>query len=154
MSPSFSRTAWALVPLLLLVGQPHDAPATDSSAAPAAPRIIMVYGGTLTERIYLTDWHENLDFMMNLSLSDGSHARHEDSLSAPRFEMALYWGNPGWDPSARDTAALRRLDPADGSPARIVLGKLPRITYPGSNHPRVIGDSGLRILRERGLPMK
>ncbi len=150
MSPSFSRIAWALVPLLLLV-QPPVVPASDSVAA---PRIIMIYGGTLAERIYLTDWRENATFLESLSLSDGSHARNEDSLTAPRFEMAYYWGNPAWDRIARDTAALRRLDPAEGDAARMVLGKLPRITYPGSNHPRVIGDTGLRILRAHGLPME
>jgi hypothetical protein len=68
--------------------------------------------------------------------------------------MALFWGSEHWDRIASDTAALRRLDPADGSPARIVLGGLPRVTYPGSNHPHVIGTTAMRILRERGFPVK
>jgi hypothetical protein len=150
MSSLTSRTAWALVPLLLLV-QPPVAPAAETAAA---PRIIMIHGGTLEERIYLTDWKQNLEFLLDLSLTDGSYATSEDSLTAPRFEMALYWGNDYWDRVARDTAELRRLDPTDGSPARIVLGGLPRVTYPGSNHPRVIGATAMRILRERGFPME
>jgi hypothetical protein len=140
--------------LLLLAGQPDLAPATDVAGASAAPRIIMVHGGTLAERIYLTDWKQNLEFLLDLSLTEGSFATSEDSLTAPRFEMSLFWGNDQWDRIARDTALLRRLDSADGSPARIVLGGLPRVTYPGSNHPRVIGATAMRILRERGFPME
>jgi hypothetical protein len=55
--------------LLALVGFGTGAPMKAHTSVPvyAAPRIIVLYGGVLKEPVYLTDWWENLDFMLAVS---------------------------------------------------------------------------------------
>ncbi len=81
----------------------------------AAPEIIIVYGGLLSERRVISDWHEN----HALLLSRGAGGTTPAWLSAPpqsrpALKLALFWGH-GWRTVAQSPERLRALRPEQAS---------------------------------------
>lgn len=107
--------------------------AETSSAYAAAPRIIIVAGGGLTEPVVLDDWQENLAIM--LAATDGVDARGE-GLSARRwYRIAMFWG-PRWEQymqAGKDPRALH-IEEAD---------QLARYYPPTAAHAAVLSFDGV-----------
>lgn len=146
----------AVILLLAIVGASVGVPTTSRPSVPgsAAPRIIMLHGGVLKERVYLTEWWENLDFMLAVS-EPVSGATAAPSDGTPHIDVAMYWHGPTWEPYAKDTARLRTLDPKDGQRGRIYLGHgdlRPFLAFPGASVARGIGAEGLKILSKYQVP--
>ncbi|MEO5824953.1 MAG: hypothetical protein ABIR59_03635 [Gemmatimonadales bacterium] len=136
--------------ILAIVGISAGGPARPHTSSPesAAPRIIMLYGGVLKEPIYLTDWRENLDFMLAVS-EPVSGAAALPSDSTQHIEVAMYWYGPTWEPYVQDTTRLRTLDPKDAQRSRIYLGHAnlrPLLVFPGATSARRIAAKGIEIL--------
>jgi hypothetical protein len=113
----------------------------------AAPRIIMLYGGALDRRLYLTRFPENLQFMS--AVAEPATLTRDALRGRPFIEVALYWHGPTWEPYATDTALLKTLRPEAGQPARLYLGKgrLP----PLFDYYSAGVNSGLRTIDPAGL---
>ncbi|MEP6591002.1 MAG: hypothetical protein ABJC19_07450 [Gemmatimonadota bacterium] len=142
--------------LLAIVGFGTGVPTSPHTAfsGAAAPRIIMLYGGVLKERVYLTDWYENLAFMLAVS-EPVAAATAAPSDSTPHIEVAMYWYGPQWEPYVHDTTRLRTLDPKDAAPSRLYLGHAnlrPFLAFPGASAARGIAESGLTILAKYHVP--
>ncbi len=143
--------------LLALVGFGTGAPMKAHTSVPAyaAPRIIVFYGGVLKEPVYLTDWWENLDFMLAVSEpAVGPLAAQSDS--TPHIEVAMYWNGPTWEPYVKDTMKLRTLDPKDAQRSRLYLGRADRqpfLAYPGAPVVRGIAAKGVKILAKYHVPI-
>lgn len=73
-----------IVGLVLLV-----AALVASPAAAAAPRLMIVYGPSLSEPIVLRDWRENLTVMVNMKRTNIDPGELE---RRPYLKMALFWG--------------------------------------------------------------
>lgn len=129
---------------------------TRSEPAPrAAPRIIMLHGGVLQERIYLTDWNENLAFMLAIA-EPAAQPVSAASDSAPHVEIAMFWHGPTWEPYVLDTSRLRTLDPEDAQRSRLYLGRdgrPPVIRFPVGPAARAIDSTGLKILAKYRVPV-
>jgi len=134
--------------LLTALGLTTGAPAASAPAPHAAPRIIMLHGGVLEERIYLTDWYENLAFMLAIAEPAPSRVAAVSD-STPHVEIAMFWGGPTWEPYVQDTSRLRTLDPEDAQRSRLYLGhdgRPPFIAFPVGPTARAIDSTGLKIL--------
>lgn len=135
---------------------PHAAPVTSVSEL-AAPRIIMIHGGALDSVRYLTDWHENLEFMLSVNEVSGKVA--DLNLADRRYvDLALFWYGPTWDRFAKDTTLLKTLDPTgkEVGHGRLYLpkGELPAVLlYPGASVYRVVNEKGIRILEKYRVPV-
>lgn len=71
------------------------------------PRIIMLYADSAGgERYYVTSTRDLVGF--SRALDSVAVPPRVDS-STPYLNVAIYWHNPTWDASARDTALLRKL---------------------------------------------
>ncbi|MGD9523429.1 MAG: hypothetical protein AB7N73_05485 [Gemmatimonadales bacterium] len=134
--------------LLTALGLTTGVPAASAPAPQAAPRIIMLHGGVLEERIYLTDWNENLAFMLAIA-EPASPPVASIPDSAPHVEIAMFWYGPTWEPYVQDTSRLRTLDPKDAQRSRLHLGhdgRPPVIAFPVGPTARGIDSTGLKIL--------
>jgi hypothetical protein len=168
------------LPALALLLLPVATTGTKPASAPtlAAPRIIVFHSGVLQGRRYMTDWSENLRFMLatNAPVSETREALGE----RPYIEVALYWHGPTWEAYAADTALLNTLPlPVSSSswspsppplppedrrrliqPARLYLGwhdHPPLFDYfsAGANPGlRSISSAGLEILRAHDVPTR
>jgi ketosteroid isomerase-like protein len=139
----------------LLGGAVPRAPAPEF----AAPRIIMLHGGSLQEPVFLTNWWENLALMGAI----GEHApvRRSSIDTTGSIQVAMFWNGPDWEAYARSPARLpellRHLDMAQ----RGALYLPPRTTAPlldywsAASDPsvRTISAVGLAILSKAGLPL-
>jgi ketosteroid isomerase-like protein len=139
----------------LLGGGVAPAPAS----AFAAPRIIMLHGGSLTEPIYLTNWWENLQMMA--AISQHAPFRRSDIDTTGSIQVAMFWSGPDWDAYAQNPARLAELRRHLGSAQRAALYLPPRSAAPlldyfsAATDPsvRTISPVGLAILHKAGLPM-
>jgi hypothetical protein len=118
----------------------------------AGPRIILFYGESLSERIYLVDKYENMRFVSSF----GDYLRHvpEGALDdGPVVRVSMYWHNPTWEETATDTALLHRLRPERGTRAVIFAGSGGQFYYQlrNSRGHKVVGAEGVKILQRHGV---
>lgn len=145
-------------PLFLIAGLClglSETPFSSPDAELAAPRIIMVYGGALTERYYLTDWKENLQFMRAVSEVSGPITDLRDE-RRPYVELALFWDATKWDSYARDSLKLKTLDPGgrDVGRGRLYYGEgsgPPVLVYSTAKSFRIVKAAGVEILARHGV---
>ena len=124
-------------------------------SARKAPWIVLVYGNLLPERRALVSWEENQKLIASLGpetvLPPGS-ARGGERRG---LELALFW-RIGWRGSAASAASVRALQPEQADqrgwyyPAK---DQAPAVITLGSGY-RVVGDSGLAVLRRHGIPTR
>jgi hypothetical protein len=120
----------------------------------AAPEIIIVYGGLLSERRVISDWHEN----HALLLSRGPGGTAPAWLSAPpqsrpALKLALFWGH-GWRTVAQSPERLRALRPEQASQSGMfypATDTAPALLALGSDV-RTMSEPGLAIMRRHGVP--
>ncbi len=124
-------------------------PALPASAA--APRLVMISGGSLSHPIILDDWDENLTLMTAASESAGLAAL--DLASRPSFQVAYFWG-PTWADYVAAGNPIQALRPEDANqhgrfyPA---FGSArPLLTFEGSV--RALSPEGVAVLARHGVP--
>lgn len=126
-------------------------------AEAAAPRLIMVYGSSLSRPVLLTDWEENRRVLG----VEEPRVAPDELAGQPYFELALFWG-PGWDESVRDGKPLHVLRPEQANQhARLYPGigdadgfiVFRSIPGPGSLVRRVTPE-GAEILAQHGVAMR
>ncbi|AHG88150.1 hypothetical protein J421_0613 [Gemmatirosa kalamazoonensis] len=126
-----------------------------TSSRRAAPWIVLVYGNLLPERRALVSWEENQKLLASLGpetvLPPGT-ARGGERRG---LELALFWGWQ-WKATAGAPASVRALRPEQANqrgwyyPAK---DQAPAVMTLGSGF-RVVGDSGLAVLRRHGIPTR
>lgn len=143
--------------LLLMTLAPLVALSAPSLTRAAAPRLLMVYGTPLPQPVLLTDWWENLDFM--LAIAEGVTITPEELAGRPYLGLAFF-GGPEWVRYAdegRPLGALRpeeanqhgRFYPAAGDAGAVVtLDSVPG-PWPLT---RRVEPTGLEILARHGIP--
>jgi hypothetical protein len=136
--------------------------ASPLSATAAAPRVIMFYGGFLSEPIILADWSENMLFMGGadrpITVPDQS------TTQLPSIEVAFFWG-PEVARYADEGKPLDRLDPNDapqhgkyyppqreGEMGIIVMDRLPDFLA-NRAMTRQIDLESMEILRRHNVPI-
>ena len=129
----------------LLGGALTEAPDADF----AAPRIIMLHGGSLERPVYLTNWHQNLTFMGAIASTAPVARSSVDTANA--IQVAMFWRGPDWEAYARDSARLpeliRHLDHAQ----RAALYLPPQSTAPLLDYHTAASNPGLRTISPLGL---
>lgn len=146
------------LPLVLvgLLAGPVPAPVAGTFAA---PRIIMLHGGSLPEPIYLTNWWENLQMMG--AINGHAPVRRSEIDTTGSIQVAMFWSGPDWDAYAQNPARLAELRRHLGSAQRAALYLPPRSAVPlldyfsAATDPsvRTISPVGLAILHKAGLPL-
>jgi hypothetical protein len=120
----------------------------------AGPKAIMLFGGSLKERVYLTDWQENLKFTMALKPAvvrdadlNGRAFLEFTMFSAPQWDKAMAGGRKIADVRPDEGTPRGRFYPATASgPALLVE------MYPSPNG-WTVSQAGLEILSRSGLPV-
>lgn len=74
----------------------------------AAPQLLMVYGGGLTEPVILGDWDENLEFL--LATSGSIDVPMTELAGRPFHALALFWGG-AWSRYMAEGGSLATLRP-------------------------------------------
>lgn len=144
---------------VLCAGMLFTSPVTAPAAPLAAPRIIMLHGGSLAEPIYLTNWHQNLTFMLAVDATAPISRSTIDTAGA--IQVAMFWYGPEWEGFARDTTRLPELTRHLGRAQRGALYLPPQSRtplldyYSGLTNPglRTIAPIGLAILHRAGVPL-
>jgi hypothetical protein len=117
----------------------------------AAPRLVMIYGGSLSHPIILDDWNENLTLM--LAASESAWLAGLDLGSRPSFQVAYFWG-PTWADYMAAGKPIQAIRPEDASqhgrfyPA--VGSARPLLTFEGSI--RALSPEGVALLARHGVP--
>jgi hypothetical protein len=125
----------------------------------AAPRIMIIYGGTLTQPIILVDWQENLQLMS--SVSDVAQVTPADLAQRPYFQVAMFWG-PDWVQYIDDGHDPTTLRPDQATQHGLLYpgyGAAPPIfqfdSIPGPGPlTRQITSQGIDILSHHGVPVQ
>ena len=119
------------------------------------PWIVLVYGNLLPERRALVSWEENQKLIASLgpeTLLPPGTARGGERRG---LELALFW-RVGWRGPAASADRVRALRPEQADqrgwyyPAK---DDAPAVMTLGSGY-RVVGDSGLAVLRRHGIPTR
>ena len=79
---------------------------SEPNLAVAYPRLLVFYGGELSDPRYITNQGHVVRFMQELGPDT---AMVPPAASRPHVRVAMYWHNPTWAPYATDTALLRSL---------------------------------------------
>lgn len=125
----------------------------------AAPRFIMIHGGSLDKPIVLSDHQETMSFIY--SIRHGAEASAESLQERPYFEMAFFWG-PEWFKYVGQESELipekanqhARLYPAfGGAPAVVAFDKEQRTLIPGPRY-RGVEMEGIDILRRHKVAVR
>lgn len=105
----------------------------------AAPQLLMVYGGGLTEPVILGDWDENLAFL--LATSGSIDVPTAELAGRPFHSLALFWGGE-WSRYMAEGGSLATLRPEQANqqgasiphmaPARPFLSWTPLVALVGS----------------------
>lgn len=74
----------------------------------AAPRIIIIHGSLLRERVVLSDRDQNLKFM--LSISEPANISEDQLNNRPYLDIAMFWG-PAWVAYVEAGRSLDELQP-------------------------------------------
>ena len=151
--------ALAVLASVLAMGEAPSAP----SEVAAAPRIILLHDGLMSERrVFMTDWNENLTFM--LSTTQSADVDPEELVNAPVVRAALFWGGPKWERYVDDPELLNTLSPGlaeqhariypatEGREALFVMENV----FGGGPNPRFVfvrrlGPEGVEILRRHDV---
>jgi hypothetical protein len=121
----------------------------------AAPRIIVLHGGSLEAPVYLTNWWDNLTLL--LAAQNGrSWPSTSEAPAQEGVRVAMFWGNDSWDAYARNPTRLpellNRLE--ESEQARLILTGDRRgamMDYRGER--RALQSSGLFILARNGVAL-
>lgn len=134
--------------------------AMTGARAVAAPRVILAYGALLPDRVVLSDWRENAEFMRGIQTS--APVAESTLVARPVVSLALFWGPPNpWDSSAVvDTASLRperanqhaAFYPATPSQPPVIVLRGPATTRAPSDA-RHMSPTALTILTKHGVPV-
>ena len=147
--------ALAVLTSVLVVGVAGWSP----SRVRAAPRIILLHDGLMSERrVFMTDWKENLAFMV--STTESADVDPEELERAPAVKVALFWHGPTWENYANDPEALKtlssdlaeqhaRIYPASQTHEALFVFK--SIPAPNPRLARRLGPEGIEILRKYGV---
>src|SRR5262245_27729364 len=127
-----------------------------SSAALAAPEIIIFHGGPLKRPIVVASWAENHTLMQPATPNEQLRRVFPPPLDRrPTIELALFWG-VSWRAWATSPEQLAKLTPALADQH----GKL-YLAVPGAYATVAVGqtigpvsDSGLAVLRRHGIPVR
>lgn len=117
----------------------------------AAPRLVMIYGGSLSHPIILDDWNENLTLM--LAARESAWLASLDLGSRPSFQVAYFWG-PTWADYMAAGKPIQAIRPEDANqhgrfyPA--VGSARPLLTFKGSV--RALSPEGVALLARHGVP--
>lgn len=120
-------------------------------AIAAAPRLIMIYGGSLSHPIILDDWEENLTLMT--AASEDAELAALDLAGRPSFQVAYFWG-PTWADYVAAGKPIQALGPEDANqhgrfyPA--VGSARPLLTFEDSV--RTLSPEGVAVLARHGVP--
>ena len=120
-----------------------------------APRIIMVHGGAVPQRLYLTNWRENLDFVSGIG--EPSTPVEAARLAGRRYvDLTLYWEAPKWEKYLATPAALTQLDPADkaAGQGRLYLPTRDEpalLVYQTATRGRVVNAASIELLERYGV---
>lgn len=127
------------------------AAAEPEAPALAAPRIIVLYGGPLEKPVYLTNWYENLQFM--LSSTERATLRPGDVDTTGAIRVAMFWYGPAWEEYARNA---QRLPELLSLTHKAQLGSL-YLAGSGApsflNYHSALASAGLRVIDGAGIAL-
>lgn len=143
-----------ILPLAVLIGAIFAIP-----VYAAAPRLMMIYGGTLVRPIILSDWQENGRLLA--AITEEVKVISEELAQRPNFQVALFWG-PEWAQYMEEGNSPRTLRPeqanqhgrfypafGDGDP----IFRFDSIPGPGPLT-RKVKPEGIEILSHYGVPVQ
>lgn len=126
------------------------------SARAAAPRLIMVSGELLADRVLISD----AEYMFELygSFFRGRPVDRSSLEGRPSLRLGLFWDNSLWEPYVRE-GRLDELRPDQanqvGSFYPAVGGKPALVNLPGyGKWPKTTNETALRILDAQGVPVR
>jgi hypothetical protein len=128
---------------------------TAGTATAAAPRIVIISGGSLPHQVVISDWERI--FVLVQEVNAHGHAMARTQLRArPQLTLSLFWG-PAWNDflAAGNSPATLRPAQADqrGSFYPAWHGHPAAIDLPWSGPwPRLVPAKALAILRRYGVP--
>jgi hypothetical protein len=128
---------------------------TAGTATAAAPRIVIISGGSLPHQVVISDWERI--FVLVQEVNAHGHAMARAQLRArPKLTLSLFWG-PAWNDflAAGNSPATLRPAQADqrGSFYPAWHGHPAAIDLPWSGPwPRLVPAKALAILRRYGVP--
>ena len=125
------------------------------SAKAAAPRLIMVSGEPLADRILISDAEDV--FELYGSFFRGKPVDRSSLEGRPSFRLGLFWDNSLWEPYVREG----RLDELRPDQANQVgwfypaVGGTPALVVPAYGAwPKTANETALRILEAQGVPVR
>ena len=134
---------------ILCAGLLFGGPAAGTPESLAAPRIIVLHGGSLERPVYLTNWQENLQLM--LAISEPSQPRRSSVDTTGAIQVAMFWHGPTWEEFARNTERLPGLMQYLDKAQRGAIYLPPSSSEPLVDYHSSLSNPGLRRISAIGL---